>query len=146
MYIFFNCIFKFYIYICVCVYIYIYIYFFFFCIFKLSLSLRKPFLGSSQDKAFALSCSSKPVSQKNSVFLLLSQSLFQPSNNLVALGTHTLLKLTLAKVTNEMLLNPKATVLSLPTRHFPWCITAFCLVSKETAYPNFPSSSLTRPS
>lgn len=105
--------------------IYIYIYFFFNCIFKPSLSLRILFLGSPQGEAFAFSCSSKPLPQKNSIFPLLSQSLFQPGNRLVALGTHTLLKPTLAKVTNEKLLNSRATVLSL----CPWSLAGAVLPS-----------------
>lgn len=45
--------------------------------------------------------------KNNTIFpVLLSWSLFQPSNNLLPLGSHIVLKLILAKVTNEKLLNP----------------------------------------
>lgn len=57
-----------------------------------------------------------------------------------------MLKLTLAKVTSEKLLNPTATVVSFPTWYFTWCITSFCLVFKGTVYPGLPPTSLARPS
>lgn len=74
-------------------------------------------MSSPQGKALVFSAllSHYLKKKKKSIFLFLSQSLFQLGNHLVALGTHMLLKLILAKVTNEKLFNAMAAVLSLPT-------------------------------